>query len=232
MTDKAWRNEIKYVCTQSELLRIEHSIRNLCSLDRHAGPHGEYQIRSLYFDDYRNSCMWENENGVDPREKFRIRIYNGSADRITLECKQKASNMTHKDACLIDKNNCEKLMHGGRLFPVPEETSLFNRFAVQMTCRMLMPKIIVQYTRTAYVYPSGNVRITFDRNISGSQKFSDFLQPYLTVRPVMPNGYHILEVKYDEFLPDFIYNALQVADFRQTAYSKYYVSRMHQALRC
>ena len=37
----------------------------LCALNPHAGENGIYHIRSLYFDDYENSCFMDNENGVD-----------------------------------------------------------------------------------------------------------------------------------------------------------------------
>ena len=44
--------------------------------------------------------------------------------------------------------------------------------------------------------------------------------------PVLPAGLHVLEVKYDEFLPDFIAKQLEIGILRQTAFSKYYLGRM------
>ena len=69
-----YRHELKYICTAAELAMIQGRIHHLIPLDSHAGENGMYQIRSLYFDDYYDRCYYENENGTDPREKFRIRI--------------------------------------------------------------------------------------------------------------------------------------------------------------
>lgn len=38
-------------------------------------------------------------------------------------------------------------------------------------------------------------------------------------------GQGLLEVKYDELLPDYIYEALQLGNMRQTTFSKYYLCR-------
>lgn len=225
MAEKIWRNEIKYICSQAELVHIEHSIRNICRLDFHTGENDKYVVRSLYFDDYHDNCLRENEDGADPRKKFRIRIYDGNKDRIMLECKHKRRGMTHKDSCEITEKECNDLIYGIHLPIYSEQDILLQRFNAETACKMLLPKVIVQYERTAYVYPVGNVRITFDRNISMSGRITEFLYPSLRMCPVMPEGYHILEVKYDELLPNFIYNALQVSDLRQTSFSKYYISR-------
>ena len=84
-----FRHELKYVVSCAQLSLLKNRVHNLLSLDSHTSQSGVYNIRSLYFDDYYNSCYIENENGTDPREKFRIRIYNASEERITLECKRK-----------------------------------------------------------------------------------------------------------------------------------------------
>lgn len=50
---------------------------------------GYYHIRSIYFDDYHNSSFYSNEAGVDPRVKYRIRIYNAGDASIKLEKNQR-----------------------------------------------------------------------------------------------------------------------------------------------
>lgn len=228
MSEKIWRNEIKYVCSEEELLQIEYSIRNICRLDSHAGENGRYRVRSLYFDDYQDTCFWENENGVAPRKKYRIRIYNENTDQIFMECKYKKRDMTRKDFCRITEIECANLMQGNAWVLNGSQEPLSKYFCAEMALRVFVPKVIVQYERTPYIYPVGNIRITFDRNIAMSGRCKDFLKRDLTVRPVMSAGYHVLEVKYNEIIPDFIYNALQVSDLRQTNFSKYYISRKMQ----
>ncbi|MBQ7283749.1 MAG: VTC domain-containing protein, partial [Oscillospiraceae bacterium] len=98
---------------------------------------------------------------------------------------------------------------------------------MQMRCAKMMPKTIVEYERTAFVHPIGNVRITFDRNIAAS-RYTDsfFCEKTQGLTPVLPAGMHVLEVKYDEFLPDFIAKQLEIGILRQTAFSKYYLGRL------
>lgn len=222
--EERFRNELKYVCSEGELQQILARVRPLCRPDSHAGPGGIYSIRSVYFDDRDDTCFYENENGVDPREKFRIRIYNGSDDRITLECKRKERAMTHKASCPLTRERCEEILAGHCAW-TPADPPLLRKFYAQYAQDCLRPKVIVAYERTPFVYPAGNVRITFDRNIGSTADIGGFFRPYLPLRPVLPTGRHVLEVKYDEFLPEFLYSVMNLGSLRQSAFSKYYLCR-------
>ena len=222
-----YRNEIKYIVSETQLALLENRIRNLISPDRHAGPDGIYQIRSLYFDDYYNSCYKENEIGTDPREKFRIRIYNGSPERISLELKRKEHSMTQKLSCLLTEEQCRELMRGR---PLPADASyppVLQKLNLLMRTRLLRPKVIVEYDRAPYAERLGNTRVTLDRNIRSSDAISSFLEKKIPGRPIMPAGKQILEVKYDEFLPDYLYRNLMLSKLRQTTFSKYYLCRRY-----
>jgi len=223
-----FRHELKYVVTASQLALLENLIRNLVALDSHVGPEGMYRIRSLYFDDYYNSCYIENENGTDPREKFRIRIYNANPDRISLELKRKEHGMTQKLSCRLTREQCETLMAGT---PLPVDNSyppVLQKLNLLMRTRMMRPRVIVEYDRVPFVDKLGNTRITIDRNIMSSEDISHFLDKEIHRRPIMAAGRHILEVKYDEYLPDYISRNLQLQTLRQTAFSKYYLCRKYR----
>lgn len=219
-----FRNELKYICSEGELIQLQSRVQMLCEADAHAGPEGIYNIRSIYFDDLQNRYFVENENGTDPREKFRIRTYNASDSRITLECKKKERSMTHKDSCQLSKEQYQKILEGS-LSASHVNSTLLEKFYLLQEQRHLQPKVIVAYARTPFVYTFGNVRITFDRNIGSSTDLSAFFDPYLPVRPILPLGKNILEVKYDELLPNFLYEAMNLGSLRQTTFSKYYLCR-------
>ena len=223
-TGRTYRNELKYVCSEGELRIIQSRICHLCRPDPHTGPAGIYNIRSVYFDDFDNRCFFENENGDDPREKYRIRVYNDSDQRITLECKRKERMMTSKTSCQISREQYDRIMDR-KLPPLASDPPLLRRFCALQSETGLEPKVIVAYERTPFVYPAGNVRITFDRNIGSTTDFEGFFDAYLPQRPVMPADKHILEVKYDEFLPNFLYEVMNLGSLRQTAFSKYYLCR-------
>ena len=224
--EKLYRNELKYICTEAELRILESRIKTLCKRDPHVGPTGTYDIRSIYFDDIEDSCYMDNEAGTDPRAKFRIRIYNGDDSRISLEKKSKSHGMTHKDAVMLTKAQFDRIMRGQpRDLFNKSGSPLLNEFEMLMYSRGLAPKVIVAYERTPFVYHAGNVRITFDRNIGHSTNLKTFFDDKLPLKPVLANGTHVLEVKYDELLPCFIYEALSLENLQYTNFSKYYLSR-------
>lgn len=225
MEERKYRHELKYICTAAQLALIQSRIHHLIPLDSHVGKSGTYNIRSLYFDDYYDKCYYENENGTDPREKFRIRIYNASKEKISLELKKKERGKTLKLSCPLTEEQCRILMKGELLPDSKEYDPVLQKLLLQMKTALLKPKIIVDYDRVPYVYRLGNVRITLDKNISSSNRLETFLDKEIYKRPIMPAGWHVLEVKFDEFLPDYIRNALQLDSLKQTAFSKFYLCR-------
>lgn len=220
-----YRHELKYVISAAQLPLLRSRIAGIMQPDRHAGPEGMYNIRSLYFDDYHNRCYYENENGTDPREKFRIRIYNHSPERISLECKRKERGKTLKSACPLTIEQTRRLLQGKTLEHLEDGPALCRKLDLDMRTSLLRPVVIVEYERIPYIYKNGNVRVTFDTNMSSSANIADFLSGEIPRRPIMPAGWHLMEVKFDEYLPDFLYRSLNLGQLRQTAYSKYYLSR-------
>lgn len=223
-----FRHEMKYLCTDAQLRMIQSRLRGILKEDSHTREDGTYLIRSLYFDDYDNRCLAENIAGVAPREKYRIRIYNGSMERISLERKSKYSDKIRKKACVISKEQYEILTNPRSDKTVKDEyPELMQKLLALYHTSRMEPKVIVEYERRPYVYQTGNVRITFDRNLTSSSKLDTFSDEVIAGRPIMPTGLQLLEVKYDQFLPDHIYRTLQTANLQLTAYSKYYLCRKY-----
>ena len=222
-----FRHEYKYIISALEISEVKNRLNHLIPADNHAGFDGIYSIRSLYFDDYDDRCLRENEDGTDPREKFRIRIYNHSDERINLECKRKERGKTHKTSCRLTREQTEALMQGKILPDIASQPPLLQKLTMLMLTRRMRPVVIVEYDRFPYVYKNGNVRITLDTNIRSSSAVEQFLEAQIPTRPVLGVGHQLLEVKYDEYLPDFIYRSLQLHSLRQTAFSKYYICRKY-----
>ena len=222
-----YRHEYKYLCTMQKLLCIQNQIEAVMQRDPHVREDGGYTIRSLYFDDYNNRCFYENVNGTDSREKFRIRIYNGNHSSIKLELKKKEHGKTKKLSCLLTQELCQLAMEGKELPIDAVDSPVYRKFCIQQSTRLLGPKVIVEYDRIPFIYEDGNVRVTFDLHIRSSDRIEDFLNENIVSRPIMPNNQHILEVKYDEYIPDFIDQIAQVEKLQQTAFSKYYLCRKY-----
>lgn len=220
-----FRNEYKYLCTGDQLTVERSRLSSLLRPDPYAGKGGSYVVRSVCFDDPEDSCLLENEAGSDPRAKYRLRIYNGSDRRILLERKAKVRGLTHKDAIVLDRGDAESLLLGRIPFPRPEDNPLYRRMLVDMQLRVLRPKVIIQYVRTPFVLHAGDVRVTLDENIVSSGAVERFFGTDIPVRPVLPSGQGVLEVKWEALLPSWLYRSLQLEDLHWTAFSKYYLCR-------
>ena len=222
-----YRHEYKYFLdsTKESILRIRAD--GLLMRDAHVQADGTYFIRSLYFDDYKDSCAKENEAGTDPRSKFRIRYYNNDTTRIHLEKKSKPSGMTLKESCKLTLEECQSFLQGDIPQIAKDMSPTKQKLFLEMQLRGLMPKVIVSYERIPYVYPGGNVRITFDRSISSSTDIAHFLDGTYITRPILPLGQSILEVKWDEVMPLHIKDVLALDQLQWTAFSKYYMCRVY-----
>ncbi|MBD5469675.1 MAG: polyphosphate polymerase domain-containing protein [Lachnospiraceae bacterium] len=220
-----YRHEYKYICSVQQLTCIRQRIIPYMKPDLHAEGRSFYTVRSLYFDDYTNRCFYDNLSGVEPREKFRIRLYDGNVSFMKLERKQKVHGMTKKHSCPVTKAQCLVMLKGHIVDIKALDNPVYRKFCIEQQVKLLKPKIIVEYDRVPYVYREGNVRVTFDMNIRSGMYVNQFLNEKIISVPVMPSGFHVLEVKFDEFLPDSIRQAIQIDGLRQTAYSKYCICR-------
>ncbi len=223
------RHELKFLCSETDLKLIESKIKCICKRDIHTGSLGEYQIRSLYFDS-PNMMNYENTiNGCTDREKYRLRIYNASDQMIKLEKKSTLHGMKMKQACNISKEQCCQLLNGEPLKECAADQALLQQFLFERAAQKLAPTVIVEYKRTPFVYPIGNVRVTFDRNITSiSPRCLNFFAAVLPGRAIMKPGQHILEVKYDQVLPSIIVDCINSsASLYRTAFSKYVLCIQH-----
>ena len=70
-----YRHEWKHEISRSDLISIRQRLRAIAEPDPHTVD-GRYLIRSLYFDNLYDKALREKIDGVNRREKFRIRYYN------------------------------------------------------------------------------------------------------------------------------------------------------------
>ncbi|MBQ3425333.1 MAG: polyphosphate polymerase domain-containing protein [Clostridia bacterium] len=218
-----YRHELKFICPEEELAVIERRAEALMQPDPHTDKSGEYLIRSIYFDDYQRSGYYENEDGIDPREKFRIRIYNCSDGFISLEKKIKKRGMTGKKSCRIDRDVCMRMIRGRPIWDWFGREPLLDEWILKRESFCLRPVMLGEYRRKPLIYRLGNVRVTFDRCIAASNNFQALFDPTISRVQVLPTGYHVLEVKYDDYLPDVIRFLAGSGRLRQTPFSKFYL---------
>lgn len=222
---KHFRHENKYRINAKQEGILYVKVKSLLRQDSHAGQNGSYQIRSLYFDDIHDTCLSDNLRGKDPRSKFRIRYYDDDISYLRLEKKFKYRGLGRKESCRLTEEECRTLMRGEIPLITDAMPPVKQRLLTELKLRGLKPKVIVTYERLPFIYPAGNVRITFDRKLTSSDEISKFLSGDYARRPVMPCGESIIEVKWDELLPHHIKDILQTENLIQTAFSKYAMCR-------
>lgn len=218
---RRYRHEYKYLidARQSSILMLKAA--GLLQRDPYAGPDGTYLIRSAYFDDLDGSCLSDNLSGMDPRSKFRLRYYNSDAGRIMLEKKIKKRGMCLKESCGVTPEECTRLLRGEIPEFGPDAPETKQQLFTEIRLRGLRPKTIVTYRRMPFVYSGGNVRVTFDSNITSSPDVERFLSGDYRERPILSDGSSVLEVKWDEVMPRHIRETLQLEKLEWTAFSKF-----------
>lgn len=216
-----WKHEISF----SDLLAIRQRLRLIAQPDAHSIK-GRYEIRSLYFDTFNDKALRDKINGVSRREKFRIRCYNRDFSLIHLEKKSKRSGLGNKQKAKLQPMEVQAIIAGNYEFLLNSGQPLLEELYHKIIYQGLRPKTIVDYTREPFVFAPGNVRVTLDYNIRTGLSCTDFLNPECVTVPA-GEAPIILEVKWDEFLPSVIRDAVQLEGRHTSAFSKYAVCRIY-----
>ena len=220
MIRRTVRNEWKYQISPASAVLLARRLAVFLKRDMHSRLDG-YLIRSLYFDDIAESAFFDKLAGVNERAKYRLRYYDNDTERIFLECKRKHGYLTEKDSVQVSRTTAEHMMRNMPLAMDELSAPLMAEFAAQRSARLMRPRVIVDYQRLAFVYDEQDTRITLDSNIRTNMYRTDALFDRITTMPVLENGNVILEVKFDEYLPERAKEALSHIAVMPQANSKF-----------
>lgn len=219
---RKYRHEIKYTISKQIAEILKQRLLYIMDIDaNNKNPDNTYYIRSLYFDDLSNTAYFEKIDGIQYRKKYRIRIYNYDDSFIRLECKYKHDNMTSKDQFVINKEIYEKIISNDLLDIEFNDNKMFNNFLLDMKLKALRPAVIVDYKRLALTYPISDVRITFDSCISSGAFNYDLFNENNSNLSIIDDSNVVLEVKYNEILPESIAIILSTIPSNREAFSKF-----------
>ena len=211
-----FRKELKYNITNQDFYIIQHNLNNLIKKDSNCkGDY--YTISSIYFDDYKKTSYNQVKNGISNRWKYRIRFYNYDDSYIKLEKKHKINGLTNKTSVRITRELLVNILNNN--VKIEEKNDkLLNEFIVKIKKDLLRPIICIEYDRIPYVYKIGTVRITLDYNLRYTNKYDDLFNKNKKVYYLKDK---ILEVKYNELIPDFIRYRLELNHLEQISFSKF-----------
>ena len=220
-----YRHEWKHELSFQDSLILRQRLRAVMEPDVHA-VNGKYFIRSLYFDNGNDKALREKLDGVNRREKFRLRYYNGDPSLIHLEKKSKLDGLGTKFSANVTAEEAQKLIDGDLDWMLDSDRPLVRELYVKMRSQGLRPKTIVDYTREPFIYRPGNVRVTLDYDIRSGLGCTDFLNPRAVTVPA-GDAPILLEVKWDAYLPDLIRDIVQLPGRHVSAFSKYAQCRIY-----
>lgn len=220
-----FRHEVKHEISNHDMLILRQRLRAVMKPDMHA-VNGQYEVRSLYFDTMNDKALREKLDGVKIREKYRIRLYNNDPSLIHLERKFKNGGLGFKTSAGLMPEQAQAIVKGDIEWMCHSTDEVLLGFYTRIRNEGLKAKVIVDYIREPFVFAPGNVRVTLDHHIRTGMNCTDFLNPDCMTIPIKDSPC-ILEVKWDNYLPDVIRDAVQLEGRRSAAFSKYAASRMY-----
>lgn len=219
-----YRHERKYIINERTRIKLYHRLLPILERDSYDNGNG-YFIRSIYFDDILDSSLNDKISGKFERAKFRLRTYNYNDNTIYLEKKIKKGEFCRKERTIISKEEAKLLLNCDNMVGKFCDNKLINELLLLKRTRLFRSTQIVDYTRRAFVCKAGNVRITFDTQLSSPDNTSFFNEDLLHI-PVLSEDKTILEIKYDAFLPEYIRQVLQMDFGKNQSCSKYFLCRL------
>ena len=196
-------------------------LRTALTPDPYAVDNGLYQIRTLYFDDVFDSALFDSVSGAPEREKYRLRMYNSDQGFLRFEKKIKRYGGGQKPDALLTPEECRLLLRRDYTFLAEKPEPFLQAAYAAARAGELIPRCVVDYTRAAFCHPAGNVRVTVDSDVRVSRNTDAFFDEPFVGTPALENGACVLEIKYDEFLPDFIRELIGIGNRPRVAMSKY-----------
>lgn len=227
---RPYRHEQKYIISAGEHALLSRRLQMTMAQDAYAAQNGgEYHIRSLYFDDPFDTAIRQKLDGIEVRDKIRIRIYNGSDRAIKLERKHKSGPYIQKSSLSLTRQECDALLGGDYRFLLKRPEPFAGQMFGILKLRQLRPKVLVDYDREPYVFPAEDVRITFDKNLRTAMRATALFDPDVVTYPVTElRNCMLLEVKFNESLPAYIQMLIQMGAAQRTAASKYLFCRQYE----
>ncbi|MHA1985283.1 MAG: VTC domain-containing protein [Promethearchaeota archaeon] len=226
------RFEIKYQISHQERDRVISFVRPFMKLDPYVQNNFNYEVRSLYFDSNFRDSLLEKRDGIGIRRKLRIRYYpdfrKDNQEFVFIEIKKKINDNVAKGRVYVPLEKAITILDNNH----PEAKAFYNTASAQDKNTLkeiwflykkynLKPVCVVSYKRQPFLSKvEKSFRLTFDTNVmvrnynfdlhyGGGSKF------------IVPRGVCIMEVKFNNFIPNWAIKIIHKNDCIQYKISKY-----------
>ncbi len=212
------RREYKFVYRRESF----DTLREILSVNARPVQFGESpvsEVRSIYFDDDRLTSCLQSVDGIDPRNKVRIRWYNRHwpAGSITFELKHKRGNYVRKsrtsiksDAAFEEQPFTEIIASLAAALPEEQAAWLHAR---------ANPTMLVSYRREHFLDRDSSIRMTLDYGIQGHDQTGCARPSHGTALPL--DDVVVLEVKAPVGCESEVHRLLYPLKPRVVRFSKY-----------
>lgn len=218
------RREIKYRVSVMTALHAQQFLSKVLPQDDYNGTDG-YLVRSLYFDSLYHDDLEEKLEGIEERQKIRLRIYSPQDQTAKLELKEKNGDWQQKRSLIVSKEDAQKLIEGEYSVLQKMNHPLAQQLYYKMTTELYRPQVTVQYNRYAFMLAVNDTRVTFDQKLVASESNFDLFGEIDSFYPVGFPDDVTLEIKYNHFLLSHVRELLDTIDKSSLSYSKYVMSR-------
>jgi hypothetical protein len=201
-------------------------------LDPYVQNNYSYEVRSLYFDSSFRHSLLEKRDGIGIRRKLRIRYYpdyrKGEQEFVFIEIKKKINDNVAKSRVYVPLEKALSILDNNH----PEAKNFYKTATAQDKSTLkeiwflnkkynLKPICIVSYKRQPFLSKvEKTFRLTFDTNVvvrnynfdlhnGGGSKF------------IVPQAVCIMEVKFNNFIPNWAIKIIHKNDCIQYKISKY-----------
>lgn len=201
-------------------------------LDPHVLNNFNYEVRSLYFDSHFHHSFLEKKNGIAIRKKLRIRYYPSfSKDNqkyAFIEIKKKFNKNVAKSRIHVPLDKALKILNSN----VTEAKVFYENASTQDKSTLkeiwflykkynLKPVCVVSYFRQPYMSRMEKTfRLTFDTNLK-VRKYNLDLRFGGGSKNIVPPNICIMEVKFNNIVPNWAIKIIQKNDCVQYKISKF-----------
>ncbi|KKN43221.1 hypothetical protein LCGC14_0705340 [marine sediment metagenome] len=201
-------------------------------LDPYVQNNYSYEVRSLYFDSNFRHALLEKKDGIGIRRKLRIRYYpdysRDSQEFVFIEIKKKINENVAKSRVYVKLKNALVILDNNN----PEAKTFYRNASTQDKSTLeeiwflykkfnLKPACVVSYKRQPFLSKvEKTFRLTFDTNVM-IRNYNFDLHFGGGSELIVPRGISIMEVKFNNIIPNWAIKIIQSNNCVQYKISKF-----------
>jgi len=201
-------------------------------LDPHVLNNFNYEVRSLYFDSHFHHSFLEKRNGIAIRKKLRIRYYphfsRDDQKYVFIEIKKKVNENVAKSRIFVPFESALNILdnHHNEARVFYEKASAQDKATLKEVWFLyrkhnLKPVCVVSYYRQPFMSRvEKTFRLTFDTNLK-VRKYNLDLRFGGGSKNIVPPNICIMEVKFNNIVPNWAIKIIQKNDCVQYKISKF-----------